>query len=70
MTVQIRTEWIRLDDCLKLAGVAETGGHAKVLIQQGRIRVNGETCTQRGKKLRPGDRVTPEDGRELEVVNS
>lgn len=70
MTVAITTEWIRLDDCLKLAGAAETGGHAKVLIQQGRICVNGEPCVQRGKKLRPGDRVRLEDGRELEVVGA
>ncbi len=70
MTISITTEFIRLDACLKLAGVAETGGHAKVLIQQGRIAVNGEPCVQRGRKLRPGDRVRLEDGREIEVSGS
>ena len=53
--VPIATEWIRLDALLKLAGAAETGGEAKVLIQSGRVLVDGELCLQRGKKLCPGD---------------
>ena len=43
---------------LKYAGLVETGGEAKLLIQQGQVQVNGEVCTMRGKKLRGGDTVT------------
>ncbi len=53
----IDTEFIRLQDALKLAGAAETGGQAKVAVQDGLVKVNGETCLMRGKKLRPGDRA-------------
>ena len=56
-TITITTEYIKLQDLLKLAGVVYTGGEAKVLIQEGTVTVNGEVCTQRGKKLRPGDTV-------------
>ena len=51
-------EYIKLESFLKLSGVAETGGMAKGMIQDGEVQVNGETCIQRGRKLRPGDRVT------------
>ena len=54
----INTEFIRLDSLLKFENIAETGGIAKDMIQNGEINVNGEVCTQRGKKLRPGDFVT------------
>ncbi|HYG60733.1 MAG TPA: S4 domain-containing protein YaaA [Symbiobacteriaceae bacterium] len=56
-TMPITTEFITLDAFLKWAGVAETGGHAKVLIASGQIRVNGEQELRRGRKLRPGDSV-------------
>ncbi len=56
-TVTIHTEFIRLDALLKLAGAADTGGQAKALIQDGQVLVNGEICTMRGRKLRPGDRA-------------
>ena len=56
-TITITTAYIKLQDLLKLAGVVYTGGEAKVLIQEGAVTVNGEVCTQRGKKLRPGDTV-------------
>ena len=59
--IPITTEFIRLDQLLKLAGAAETGGHAKELIQSGLVRVGGEPCTMRGKKLRPGDIVSLDD---------
>ena len=49
------TEFIKLQDLLKLAGLVETGGEAKERIQAGEASVNGEVCLQRGKKLRPGD---------------
>ncbi len=53
--IQIDTEFIRLDSLLKLSGGAVTGGQAKVVIQSGQVLVNGEVCTMRGKKMRPGD---------------
>lgn len=56
--VAITTEFIRLQDLLKLAGAVETGGEAKERVQAGEAQVNGEACTQRGRKLRPGDRVS------------
>lgn len=54
--VAITTEYIKLQDVMKLANAAETGGEAKLMIQEGKILVNGEICQMRGKKLRPGDR--------------
>ena len=56
--ITITTEYIKLQDLLKLAAVTATGGEAKLLIQQGQVQVNGEVCTMRGKKLRGGDTVT------------
>lgn len=53
--IPIHTEYIQLQQLLKLAGSALSGGEAKELIQSGGARVNGEVCTMRGKKLRPGD---------------
>ena len=58
---KITTEFIRLDAFLKFCDVAQTGGHAKMIIQYGDAKVNGEVCEQRGKKLRPGDEVEFED---------
>lgn len=55
--IAIDTEFIRLDALLKLGGAVETGGQAKVVVQGGEVKVNGETCTMRGKKMRPGDRA-------------
>ena len=57
-TMTITTEYIKLQDLLKLANSVETGGEAKECIQGGEVKVNGEVCTMRGKKLRPGDTVT------------
>ena len=54
-TITIDTEFIRLDALLKLGGAFETGGQAKVAIQSGQVLVNDEVCTQRGKKMCPGD---------------
>jgi len=53
--LEITTEYIKLQDALKLANLVGSGGEAKVLIQEGQVTVNGEICTMRGKKLRPGD---------------
>ena len=55
--VLITTEFIKLQDLLKFAGLVETGGEAKERIQAGEALVNGGPCLQRGKKLRPGDLV-------------
>ena len=55
--VEITTEFIKLQDALKFANVVYSGGEAKTVIVDGMVKVNGEVCTMRGKKLRPGDRV-------------
>lgn len=54
-------EYIKLDQFLKLAHVAQTGGEAKLLIQSGHVLVNGQIETRRGRKLRPGDVVMVDD---------
>lgn len=59
--VPIKTEYITLGNILKFASVAMTGGEAKEMIAEGLVKVNGEVCTMRGKKLRPGDRVGLKD---------
>ena len=64
--VKITTEFIKLDALLKFEGLTGTGGEAKEAIQAGEVQVNGEVCTMRGKKLRPGDVVALE-GVELTV---
>lgn len=55
--IQITTEFIQLDKLLKFSGIAETGGHAKLMIQDGEILVDGVVCTQRGRKIYPGMKV-------------
>lgn len=55
--IKISTEFIKLEALLKFAGTVETGGEAKLAIQEGDVKVNGQVCTMRGKKLRPGDKV-------------
>ena len=62
----IHNEYIKIDSLLKLAGLVETGGEAKLLIQDGQVLVNGEVCAMRGKKLRAGDTVTLE-GRTVSI---
>jgi len=66
-TIKIHTEFIKLQDLLKFAGAVETGGDAKAIVQEGRVTVNGEVCTMRGKKLRPGDRAAIDGETELVV---
>ena len=53
--VKIETPFIKLDSLLKLADMVSSGGEAKMVIQEGLVKVNGEICTQRGKKMYPGD---------------
>lgn len=63
----IKTEYIKLDALLKFANLLSTGGEAKLAVQDGMVRVNGEVCTMRGKKIRPGDVVQIENY-EVEVT--
>ena len=65
-TIQINTEFIKLDSLLKFAGMVETGGEAKELIQAGQVKLNGEVCTMRGKKCVPDDEIEL-DGRTVAV---
>lgn len=55
--IYIKSEYIRLDALLKFASITSTGGEAKFLIQNREVYVGGEPCTQRGKKIKPGDVV-------------
>ncbi len=65
-SIKITTEFIKLDALLKFASLVGSGGEAKALIQDGQVLVNGEVCTMRGKKIRPGDTVSL-DGEEVTV---
>ena len=66
--IEINTEFIKLDQLLKFAGLVGNGSDAKMVIQDEMVRVNGEICTMRGKKLRPGDVVEVEDAGSFEVT--
>ena len=54
-TIKIKDEYITLGQALKLASLVSSGIEAKIVIQDGQVKVNGEVDTRRGKKLRPGD---------------
>lgn len=56
--IAITTEFIKLDAFLKFCMAVSSGGEGKMLIADGQVSVNGEVCTMRGKKLRPGDVVS------------
>ena len=60
--IKITTEFIKLDALLKFAALVGTGGEAKMVIADGLVGVNGETCTQRGRKLYPGDEILLAEG--------
>ena len=66
--IKITTEFIKLDALLKFASLVGSGGEAKQLIQDGQVLVNGEVCTMRGKKIRPGDTVSINGEGEVKVV--
>ncbi len=66
-SITITTEFIKLDSLLKFANAVATGGEAKQIVQDGLVKVNGETCTMRGKKIRPGDVVEVDGQLELTV---
>ena len=55
--IKINEEFIRLDNLMKFSGLCNSGGRAKYLIQNGEVKLNGEVCTMRGKKIRPGDKI-------------
>lgn len=57
MQIKIKEDFIKLDSLLKLANLVGSGGEAKMLIQNGKVSVNGQVCTLRGKKIREGDTV-------------
>lgn len=59
--INITTPFIKLDQLLKFSGVAQTGGHAKIMIAEGEVCVNGVKCDVRGKKIYPGSVVSTED---------
>lgn len=65
--ITINEEYIRLDNLMKFSGLCDTGGRAKYLIQNGEVKLNGEVCTMRGKKIRTGDKVEYQ-GRTVEVA--
>jgi ribosome-associated protein len=65
--IKIKTEFIKLDALLKFASLVGSGGEAKMLIQDEQVLVNGEVCTMRGKKIRPGDTVKVIGGDEVTV---
>lgn len=69
LSVEITTDFIKLESFLKLANAAASGGEAKLRIQGGEVLVNGEVCTMRGKKLVAGDIVTL-DGAKYEVKHA
>ena len=56
--IKIETDFIKLDALLKFANLVSSGGEAKIRIAEGEVKVNGEICQMRVKKLRPGDTVT------------
>lgn len=59
--IKINTEFIKLDQFLKWVNICQSGGHAKELVQSGKVKVNGKTELQRGKKLRSGDTIEYEN---------
>lgn len=65
--IKIDTDHIKLDQLLKLAEIAQSGGHAKILVLSEAVKVNGAVVHERGKKLRSGDVVVCE-GQEVQVV--
>ena len=65
--IEINIEFIKLDSFLKWCGAVSLGGEAKICIQENLVSVNGEICTQRGKKLRAGDIVSFE-GEDYKII--
>ncbi|MEG0379959.1 MAG: RNA-binding S4 domain-containing protein [Eubacterium sp.] len=68
--IEINTEFIKLDQLIKFAGLVMNGSDAKFMIQDGMVSVNGSVCTMRGKKIRHGDQVLVEGAEVFEVKNT
>jgi ribosome-associated protein len=68
-TITLRGEHITLAHAVKAAGLADTGGQAKLLVREGQITVNGEPATQPGRKLRAGDRFGMAGGAEWTIIS-
>ncbi len=66
VTINLREEYIKLGQALKAAGLVDSGVTAKIVIQDGLVKVNGQVETQRGKKLIDGD-IVSFDGEEIEI---
>lgn len=66
--IEINTEYIKLDQFLKWAGIADSGSFAKIMIQSGDITVNGEVARERGKKLHKGDTISITDIGEFQII--
>jgi ribosome-associated protein len=67
-TIAISGEYIKLSQLLKFAGASPSGGEAGEMINEGLVKLNGEICVMRGKKVRAGDTVKLADGTELLVT--
>ena len=65
--IKVEGEYIKLQDLLKYSGLCQTGGHAKMVIQNSEVKVNGEVCTMRGKKMRTGD-IAEYNNEQVEVI--
>ncbi|MCR5789931.1 MAG: RNA-binding S4 domain-containing protein [Lachnospiraceae bacterium] len=66
MTIEIRDDFIKLGQLLKLSGFAQSGLEAKIFIHDGRVKLNDEVVFERGKKVVPGDKISF-DGNEIRV---
>lgn len=67
-TVEITTEFITMDKLLKFSGVADTGGQAFLMVEDGVVRLNGQLVTEKRKKVHPRDVVNIDDQIELTVA--
>lgn len=67
--IRIHTDYIKLDDLLKFAGILGSGGQAKAVIKDGLVKVDGEVCLMRGKKLHSGE-IVEFDGKKIKVINN
>lgn len=67
-TIEITTTTITMDKLLKFSGVADTGGQAFMMVEDGVVRLNGQLVTEKRKQVRPGDVVNIDDQIELTVI--
>ncbi|NMB07338.1 MAG: RNA-binding S4 domain-containing protein [Tissierellia bacterium] len=66
--IKIETEFIKLDQLLKFAGITDTGGQSKIIINDGLVKVNGEVINARGKKIKKGDIIEIKDMESFIVI--